>query len=144
MAPAATATRARRAPATAPARQAPRRAPLRAVEPARRRTRRTRRGPLALSLTIAVGSLLSVAGAHAYLTQGQVHLARLQQQLSTAQAQNRDLELRVARLEDPQHVVTQAQQQGLTVPQQVTDLPLVGTGNTAAATAAPTKTASGR
>lgn len=85
----------------------------------------------------AVCSLLAVGGAHAYLVQGQVRLARLQHELTTAQSEQRALEVQVAQLEDPSNVVAQAEQHGLTVPSQVTDLPLVGTG------AAPS-TASGR
>jgi len=61
-----------------------------------------------------------------------VRLARLENQLTTQQAQHRDLELRVAQLEDPGRVVTQAQSQGLTVPAQVTDLPLVTAPTTVA------------
>jgi hypothetical protein len=70
-----------------------------------------------------VGSLLAVAAAQAYLTEGQVRLNQLQGQLATQGDQHRNLELRVAQLENPSHVVTEAQQQGLTVPSQVTDLP---------------------
>lgn len=144
MAPAATATRARRAPA--PVRSAPRRAPLRVVESRRRPPARRRRGILLASFALVVGSLLAVAGAQAYLTQGQVRLARIQQQLTTEQARHRDLELKVAQLDDPSHVVAKAQQQGLTVPAQVTDLPLIaagmnGTGAGAAGAANPDNTA---
>lgn len=82
---------------------------------------------MVLALVLVVGSLLLVAAAQAYLTQGQVRLAHLQQQLTNEEAQHRDLELQVARLEDPSQVVSRAQQQGLTVPAQVTDVPLVPT-----------------
>lgn len=138
MAPAATATRARRAPA--PARAPQRRPPLRVVEPRRRPPAQRRRKALWLSLALAVGSLLAVAAAQAYLTQGQVRLARLQQQLTTEEAHHRDLELRVAQLEDPSHVVSQAQAQGLTVPVQVTDLPLVQNLRTVSQSTASTAT----
>lgn len=125
MAAATAPARTRRAPA--PARHpGPRRPPLRAVGPRRRRSRRTRRSPLVLALGTVLASLLAVGGAHAYLTAGQVRLARLQQQLESAQTTERGLEVQVAQLEDPSRVVNQAQQQGLTVPSQVTDLPLVG------------------
>lgn len=118
-----------------PARQpAGRRPPLRVVGPRRRRPQRARRSPLVLALGTVLASLLAVGGAHAYLTAGQVRLARLQQQLDSAQSSERGLEVQVAQLEDPSHVVNQAQQQGLTVPSQVTDLPLVdgttGSGST--------------
>lgn len=116
--------RARRAPA--PGRQAASaRPPLRVVGPRRRRPQGARRQPLVLALGTVLASLLAVGGAHAYLTAGQVRLARLQQQLDSAQTTERGLEVQVAQLEDPSRVVSQAQQQGLTVPSQVTDLPLV-------------------
>jgi uncharacterized protein HemX len=118
------------APSRAPA---PRRPPLRVVGPRRRRP--ARRRPLALAVGAALASLLAVGAAHAYLVQGQVRLAHLEQQLTAAQDQQRDLQVQLSRLEDPSHVVTQAEQQGLTVPSQVTDLPLVGAG--ASASSAP-------
>jgi hypothetical protein len=128
--------RVRRAPA--PARQpATRRPPLRVVGPRRRRPAPARRSPLVLVLGTVLASLLAVGGAHAYLTAGQVRLARLQQQLDTAQSVERGLEVQVAQLEDPSRVVSQAQQQGLTVPGQVTDLPLVGAAS--GANSAPTR-----
>ena len=119
------AARARRAPVVArPA--PPRRPPLRVVEPSRpgRRHRGSRRY-VALAVGIVVVSLLAVAAAQAYLTAGQVRLARLQGQLTVQQSRDRDLELRVASMEDPADVVGQAERQGLTVPARVTDLPLV-------------------
>jgi cell division protein FtsL len=96
---------------------------------------------LVVSLVLSIGSLLVVAAAQAYLTQGQVRLARLQQQLSTEESRHRDLELQVAQLEDPSHVVSKAQQQGLSVPAQVTDLPLVSSGSSDTTT---TTTAGGK
>ncbi len=140
---AATAARLQRAtaPARAPTRRPARAVVLRAVE-TRRRPPAPRRRPVAMvvSLVLAVGSLLSVADAQAYLTQGQVRLARLQQQLTGEQARHRDLELQVADLEDPSQVVNKAQQQGLTVPAQVTDLPLVATPASLAHATAPATT----
>jgi hypothetical protein len=56
------------------------------------------------------------------LTQGQVRLTRLQEQLSTQLGQHRDLELRVAQLEQPANVLSEAQKQGLVAPKEVTDL----------------------
>jgi hypothetical protein len=66
-----------------------------------------------------------VVAASAYLTQGQVRLTRMQQQLTSELGQHRDLELRVAQLADPSNVVSQAQRDGLTAPSKVTDLPQV-------------------
>jgi hypothetical protein len=68
------------------------------------------------------GSLLATVAAHAYLTQGQIQLARLQQQVAVQISAHRDLELRVSQLEDPAHVVVEAQHQGLSAPSQVGDL----------------------
>jgi cell division protein FtsB len=137
MAPTAAPARARRAPApsAAPSASPSRRPPLRVVGPRRRPP--ARRRALALAVGGAVASLLAVGGAQAYLVQGQVRLARLQQQLTTAQSEQRSLEVQVARLEDPSNVVSQAERQGLSVPSQVTDLPLVGNS-------APSGTAPGR
>ncbi len=78
-----------------------------------------------LSGAVVVGSLLAVAGAHAELTQGQVRLTTVQHQLDSEITHHRDLELRVAQLEDPAHIVQGAQQQGMVPPRQVTDLPPV-------------------
>ena len=121
----ATAVRARRAPA--PARPtAPRRAPLVVVQRAARRPRLSTRRIVAMALCFLVGSMLLVGVAQAYLTQGQVRLARIEQQLNDAQARNHDLQLQVAQLEDPARVIGKAQAQGLNAPSQVTALPLVG------------------
>lgn len=117
------------APARTPASRRP---PLRVVAPRRRPPVPARRSGVGLALAVVLVTLLAVAAAQAYLVQGQVHLARLQQQLNAAQGSQRDLEARVARLEDPAAVVGQAQQQGLSVPQQVTDLPLVSPSTTVA------------
>lgn len=83
-----------------------------------------------LSVVVVVGSLLSVAAAQAYLTQGQVRLARLQQQLNTQVGQHHDLELQVAQLEQPSHIVSVAQKAGLAVPTQVQNLPQVNLSQT--------------
>jgi hypothetical protein len=78
-----------------------------------------------------------VVAASAYLTQGQVRLTRMQQQLTSELGRYRDLESRVAHLADPSNVVSQAQRHGLTAPSRVTDLPEVNL-----AQASPTSTAS--
>lgn len=114
----------------APLRAPARRPPLRVVAPQRRPPRPARRSGVGLALAVVLVALLAVAGAQAYLVQGQVRLAHLQQQLGSAQGRQRDLEAQVARLEDPAAVVGQAQRQGLSVPQQVTDLPLVTPSST--------------
>jgi cell division protein FtsL len=73
--------------------------------------------------TLVLCSLLLVAGASAYLTQGQVRLTRLQQQLNVEFGRHRNLESRVAQLANPSKVVSKAQGDGLTAPSHVTDLP---------------------
>jgi len=78
-----------------------------------------------VAVALAVGSPLAVAGAQAYLTQGQVRLERLQQQLDAQVNQHRDLELRVAQLEQPATVLSEAEKQGLVSPTSVVDLPQV-------------------
>jgi hypothetical protein len=124
--------RSRRAPA--PARTpASRRPPLSVVAPRHRPPLLRRRRALALG--VALASVLAVGGAHAYLVEGQVRLARLQQQLAAAQVHQRDLEVEVARLQSPSQVVAQGTHQGLAVPSQVTDLPLVPAPSASAAPA---------
>jgi hypothetical protein len=80
---------------------------------------------LIVAAVLVVGSLLFVAGAEAYMTQQQVRLTAVQARLSVQAGEHHDLELRVAQLSNPSHVVSAAQRQGLTVPSQVTDLPPV-------------------
>jgi hypothetical protein len=75
-----------------------------------------------------------VVAASAYLTQGQVRLTRMQQQLTAQLGRHRDLELRVAQLADPSNVVSQAQRHGLTAPSRVTDLPQVSPASVTAST----------
>ncbi len=109
------------------------RQPARAVAPprragkvvesrSRRSTRGVRRSSAVVAGTIVVTSLLATVAANAYLTQGQVRLARLQQQVAVQINAHRDLELQVAQLEDPSHLVAQAERQGLNAPSQVGDL----------------------
>jgi hypothetical protein len=95
---------------------------------------------LVVAVAVAVGSLLAVVGAQAYLTQGQVRLTRLQEQLNTQLGQNGDLEMRLAQLEQPANVLSEAQKQGLVAPSNVTDLsqvnPPASQGSTASSTSA--------
>jgi len=119
-----TPVRTRRAPAPAGS-GAPARVRLSIVRPPSRHSHGRWPRPLWLALAFVFLSLLAVGAAHAYLVAGQVRLAHLQQQLDTAQNSERGLEVQVARLEDPAQVVTQGEQQGLSAPTQVTDLPLV-------------------
>ncbi len=112
------------APRRAPARP-PRRAPLRLVQTGARRRRGRGRRALVVAVVLVVGSLLAVVGAHAYLTQGQVRLTRLQQILQSERSTQRALELRVAELENPASIVARAQQQGMVPPTKVSDLPQV-------------------
>jgi hypothetical protein len=78
-----------------------------------------------LSAVLVVGSLLLVMATHAYLVQGQVRLATLDQRLSAEETTHRSLEQRVALLEAPDHIVSQAQRQGLVAPKVTNDLPQV-------------------
>jgi cell division protein FtsL len=78
---------------------------------------------VALFVLLVVGSLLLVAGARAYLTQGQVRLTRLQDQLQYQASEHSDLQLRVAELENPTNVLSQGQKQGLVEPTSVSDIP---------------------
>lgn len=130
-------------PAAAPRRAhtrplpAPRRPDLGVVRPAPRRRRRwsPRRRAGLVAAVIAGGSLLSVVAAQADLAENQVHLTHLQQRLDTDLATHRDLELRVAQLQDPSSVIGQAQQHGLGPAGPITDVPQVPVGPPAASRA---------
>jgi len=115
-----------RSPAPVPGPIGDRRPRLEVVgPPIRRRTRASFRPTLVLAAVLVVGSLLFVALAEAYVTQQQVRLTQIQARLVVQAGEHRNLELRVAELSNPSHVVSAAQRQGLTVPSQVTDLPQV-------------------
>jgi hypothetical protein len=116
-------TRVRRAPAATFS--AGSRTPLKVAVPPPSSRRQLWRRVVVASVVLALGSLLLVAGAQAYLISGQVRLVRVQQELSTQLARHRNLDLRVAQLEEPSRIVAQAQKQGYTVPAQVNDLPRV-------------------
>ncbi|HXQ58928.1 MAG TPA: hypothetical protein VN799_02485 [Acidimicrobiales bacterium] len=122
----ATATATRRAPAPNRGPIGDRRPRLEVVgPPTRRRVRASRRPILVLAAVLVVGSLLFAAAVEAYMTQQQVRLSQVQARLAVQLAEHRNLELQVAQLSNPSHVVSAAQSQGLTVPSQVTDLPQV-------------------
>lgn len=127
--------------ATAPERvrsvAAPARVPVGTPPPRRGVEAPGRRGPrwplhrtAAVCGAIVVASLLMVVAASVYLTQGQVRLTRMQQQLTSVLGQHSDLEARVAQLSDPSAVVSQAQRHGLSAPTKETDLPQVTTPKT--------------
>lgn len=98
---------------------------LEVLEKRRRGPRRAGRGAVIVAVALMVGSPLAVVGAQAYLIQGQARLARLQEQLDAQIGQHRDLELRVAQLEQPANVLSEAQKQGLVSPSNVVDLPQI-------------------
>ncbi len=100
--------------------------PRRAVEsPGRSLPRWTPVRTATLCGVIVLVSLLMVVAASAYLTQGEVRLTRMQQQLTSELGQHRNLLARAAQLSDPSTVVSRAERDGLTAPSKVTDLPLV-------------------
>jgi len=135
------------ATATAPARARAEARPLQTPgAPAPRRTTPAPSRPtpsaaprraLVLCFTLVVGSLLSVVAADAYLTQGQVRLTRLQEQLNTDLGRHRDLELEVAQRSSPSKVVGEARHHGLVAPDHVSDLPQASVSDTSATTTAP-------
>jgi hypothetical protein len=128
-----------RAPQRAPEGAEPR---LRVVvPPTRRRAPWSIRPTLIAVVTLVLGSLLAVAITQAYITQEQVRLTQVQTRLAAQSGLHHDLELRVAQLSNPAHVVSSAQRQGLVVPNQVTDLTQVTVPGLATATRTPsTKT----
>ncbi len=78
-----------------------------------------------LSAVLVIGSLLSVVGGDALVTQGQVHLASEQSALASALSAQKSLQVAVAEKAAPPVVVAQAKSQGLIVPPQVVYLPEV-------------------
>jgi hypothetical protein len=116
-------TRVRRAPAAIGS--AGLRTPLKVAAPPPSSRRQPWRRVVVASVVLALGSLLLVVGAQAYLISGQVRLVQVQQELNTQLGRHRNLDLRVAQLEEPSRIVAQAQKQGYTVPAQVNDLPRV-------------------
>lgn len=101
------------------------RRPLGVVAARRARPTGTRHWVVAIAAAVAVGSLLAVVGVRAYMTQGQVRLSRLQDEMSVQLDQNRSLQLRIAQLEQPGSVLSQAKRQGLVLPSHVIDVPEV-------------------
>jgi cell division protein FtsL len=124
-----TASQVRARPSTRAPSSLPRQRELKVLERHRGHPRATTRHlTIVVAVALAVGSLLAVTGAQAYLTQGQVRLTRLQDQLNAQLGQHRSLELGVAQLEQPGAVLSQAQKEGLVVPGSVTVLPQVNAG----------------
>lgn len=113
-------TGAERARAVAGARVAPReaalpahgeearRAPLEVVAPRTRHVRRRRLAPLA-SAALVSGSLLFVVAGHAELAQGQVRLANLQVEITSAQLLHQREVLALAELENPSRILAVAE-----------------------------------
>jgi hypothetical protein len=109
-----------------------RRAPLRVVPT---RTRRGIRGGrtgagrgrllIIVSVSMVVAALLVVVVGQAFLANGQVRMAALQQQLTQEQAAHRQAELAVAQLETPSRIVAAAGGQGMVHPPSVDELPYV-------------------
>ncbi len=89
------------------------RPPLRVVsDPVRLRARRRRSRALVISIGvfIAVGMFV-IVGAQVVLTQRQIRLDNMGQSLSLAQVTNDQLQLRVANLESPSRIVSEAESQ---------------------------------
>jgi len=112
----------------------PRRAPLRIVGPLRPRHGRVsvglRRNPSrvlnVVSVSLVLGSLLTVVVGQALLANGQVRLSSLQNQLTLEQSSHRHAELAVSEMETPSRIVAAASAQlHMVRPSQVTELPYV-------------------
>lgn len=126
----------RQSAARAPARQ-PRQ--LHLVRPAQKRSSRVTSRLIWIGPALVLAALLAVAGAQTMLAEGQVSLARVQSQITTAQIQRLDDELALAREEQPSAIVGDAARQGMVVPRSITDLAPVDPGATTskAASSAP-------
>jgi hypothetical protein len=78
-----------------------------------------------LAIGIVLLSLLCVVVGHTLLAQGQISLGQIDAQLSTAQARNSATVLRVAALETPSRIQSEASSLKLVQPAQVLQLPAV-------------------
>lgn len=119
------ASQARSRQSTYAGRPASSRRPLNVVAGRRASPKGVKHWVVALAAAVAVGSLLAVVAVRAYMTQGQVRLTRLQDEMSVQLDRYRSLQLRIAQLEQPANVLAEAKSQGLVVPSHVTDVPEV-------------------
>ena len=111
----------RRAPAPAPV---PRRDHLRLVEPPVRRTRVaptaaprvSRRAALLIGAAVLFAVLFAVAVLQTQNVAGQMHLDRVQQDISDRKAQAQALRLEAAELAAPERIVSEAQRLGMSAP----------------------------
>jgi hypothetical protein len=90
-----------------------------------RRTGRVARRAAYIGPVLVLLSLLAVAGAQTYLTEGQVRLTGLQAAVSAAQTKKLDLELQIANEEQPGAVLAAARALGLVEPTKISELPAV-------------------
>ncbi|MGO9341989.1 MAG: hypothetical protein ACLP6E_05655 [Acidimicrobiales bacterium] len=104
--------------------EAPRRE-LHVVRPDTGRTGRAARRAVYVGPVLVLLSLLAVAGAQTYLTEGQVRLTGLQAAVSAAQTKKLDLELQIADEEQPGAVMAAARALGLVTPTKISELPAV-------------------
>ncbi len=102
-----------------------RRRELRVVRPEAARTSRTARRAVLIGPVLVLVTLLGVAGAQAFLTEGQARLTNLQAEVAAAQTKRLDLELQIADEEQPAAVMAAARQLGLVAPLKISDLPAV-------------------
>lgn len=92
---------------------------------------------------IFVLCLLGVVGAQVVSMQNQVAITNLQSDLTNAQNQRYDLQLKVADEEQPSVVVQGAGKQGMVVPPVVHELPAAGTGFSSSANSTSKEQSSG-
>jgi hypothetical protein len=74
-------------------------------------------------------ALLAVVAAQAVLMQGQVTLTNLQGEVASAQNSRYDLQLEIAKEEQPSTVVAGAKRDGMVVPQVLNELPAAHTSS---------------
>ncbi len=74
---------------------------------------------------LLLGTLMSVVLAHSYLAEAQVRMTRVQSELSAAQAKHESEELKVSKMETPSRINAAAQQEHLSAPGQITQVPHV-------------------
>lgn len=89
------------------------------------RGERRRRAAGFLAVTLIVVSLLAVVVGHTLLAEGQIKLGKIEASLTAEQARNSATVLRVAALETPSRIQSEANSMQLVQPAQVLQLPTV-------------------
>jgi hypothetical protein len=119
-------------PARAPAQS---RRQLRVVRSTPKQPRLRRPRAFYIGPALVLACLLGVGAAQAISMQSQVTITNLESDLSNAQNQHYDLQLKIAEAEQPSSVVGGAKKQGMVVPPVIHELPAAASGSSGSSTA---------